>query len=351
MGTNYKGTQNELEECVNDAKDVTYLLKWEGFLTDTYLEEQVSGDKFVIELTKLVDLAVSGDITGAGFSHSGHGTQGVDTEEVDMYREGLYFNDRVVWDDEVAKILSRIPEGFPFFIFLDTCFSGGMMSVKGNPGKPRFVQTEKIPKKFKKKLGFRKAITANAIYIAACSEGEYSYDAVSLGNGAATYYLKTSYSKENTFQEWFNKIKQHLPSSKYPQTPQLICKEEFKDMKAFSSFKPVVSDVPDISPTPNPNPTPVPTAKKNWWKKFVDWLKKIFKAVRITIYKDSGGKFSRFEMYKSIDGQYYFVFKAKNNETVCSSETYTAKQMCRKGIDILKRDIEDAKVMDYTGGV
>jgi metacaspase-1 len=277
LGTNYIGTGNDLSECVNDAKDMTTLLKGQSFVVDTFLEKDVTSVRFRTELTKLVDMAVNGEITGAAFTHSGHGTQGYDPKEADFYDEGCYFTDGVVWDKEVAQILSRIPAGFPFFMFLDTCFSGGMMKA-ARKNKIRFVPPKiPIPLHAKPRMGFKEAITMNAIYIAACSEGEYSYDAVDLNNGAATFYLKTTFKKDNLFLDWFNKVTVNLPSDDYPQTPQLICKEELKSKKAFSWFIPIVSDVPDIPPSPNPNPVPNDTAKK---KLAYSTLKKIDKLLK-----------------------------------------------------------------------
>ena len=44
----------------------------------------------------------------------------------------------------------------------------------------------------------------------------------------------------------------------------------------------------------------------------------------------------KFEILKSVDHQFYFVFKAGNGEIVCTSEMYKSKQSCIKGIKSLK---------------
>lgn len=275
MGTNYVGTSSELSWCVKDATDMTSFLKGRGFVVDTYLEKEASAVRFKNELKGLVDQALAGEITGAVLSHSGHGTQGYTTSETDFYNEGCYFLDGVVWDDEVASILSKIPEGFPFFIFLDTCFSGGMMKFVGK-NKIKFFPTTRILPTSKLKKGLKEA-TANAVYISACSEGEYSYDAGDLKNGAGTSYLLKSFINNNQFGTWHTKLRTYLPTDQYPQTPELICKEELKTKNAFSWFEPVTTGIPDIEPT---KPPVNETLKKNWLiqllKKLISWLKNIW---------------------------------------------------------------------------
>lgn len=42
-------------------------------------------------------------------------------------------------------------------------------------------------------------------------------------------------------------------------------------------------------------------------------------------------------IHKSKNGQFYFVVKAKNGETMCTSETYTRKSNCKNGIAALRK--------------
>jgi uncharacterized protein YegP (UPF0339 family) len=50
----------------------------------------------------------------------------------------------------------------------------------------------------------------------------------------------------------------------------------------------------------------------------------------------------RFVIDKSSDGQYYWVFKAPNNEVMCQSETYKNKAGAVHAIDVIKREAADA---------
>ncbi|MEE8421331.1 MAG: YegP family protein [Dehalococcoidia bacterium] len=57
---------------------------------------------------------------------------------------------------------------------------------------------------------------------------------------------------------------------------------------------------------------------------------------------------AEFEVRRSSDDQYYFVLQADNNEIVATSWTYTRKQSCLEGIDVVKRIAPDATVNDTT---
>jgi len=56
----------------------------------------------------------------------------------------------------------------------------------------------------------------------------------------------------------------------------------------------------------------------------------------------------KFEIKKSEDGQFYFVLKAANGETVSTSETYKTKGSCKKGIRAVKTAVYRAVVEDLT---
>jgi uncharacterized protein YegP (UPF0339 family) len=47
-------------------------------------------------------------------------------------------------------------------------------------------------------------------------------------------------------------------------------------------------------------------------------------------------------------GQYHFVLKAENDEVVATSETYTTKQSCEHGIQVVKRIAPGAPVIDLS---
>ena len=54
------------------------------------------------------------------------------------------------------------------------------------------------------------------------------------------------------------------------------------------------------------------------------------------------------EIRKSKDNQYYFIKIAGNGEIIESSETYTSKQNCKKGIRISRIIAIFARIKDTT---
>ncbi len=55
-----------------------------------------------------------------------------------------------------------------------------------------------------------------------------------------------------------------------------------------------------------------------------------------------------FEIFKGINGQFYFRIKAANGEKVAQSEGYTQKQSALNTVNLIKRDAGSAQVIDLT---
>ncbi len=51
-----------------------------------------------------------------------------------------------------------------------------------------------------------------------------------------------------------------------------------------------------------------------------------------------------FNIKKSKDGCYFFVLKAKNGETIATSEMYEDLAMCKKGIRSVKSNAPKSKI-------
>ena len=56
----------------------------------------------------------------------------------------------------------------------------------------------------------------------------------------------------------------------------------------------------------------------------------------------------KFVIKKSSDNQFFFVIKASNGQTLCTSETYTAKQSAKNAIDTIQSDAKTATTEDET---
>jgi uncharacterized protein YegP (UPF0339 family) len=57
----------------------------------------------------------------------------------------------------------------------------------------------------------------------------------------------------------------------------------------------------------------------------------------------------RFELFKSnANSNYYFNFRAPNNEIMCQSEGYTTKASAQSAINVIKREAAAAPIDDKT---
>ena len=54
----------------------------------------------------------------------------------------------------------------------------------------------------------------------------------------------------------------------------------------------------------------------------------------------------KFEMYQDKAGEYRFRLKARNGEIIGISEGYTAKAGCLNGIESVKKNAEDAEIVE-----
>ena len=56
----------------------------------------------------------------------------------------------------------------------------------------------------------------------------------------------------------------------------------------------------------------------------------------------------KFEIYQDKSGGYRFRLKAGNGEIIEVGESYKSKASCESGIDSVRRNAPDAKVVDLT---
>lgn len=252
---NYPGTINDLNGCVNDLNDWAAKLTSLGFDVEKIQDSEATRNRFITEATFAFADAEAGDIVV--FTYSGHGTQVVDTngDEQDGYDEALYLYDGALTDDMIRETLNEAKEGVKIVFIFDSCFSGTATRKIGRSSPQiRFVKTDEVVvNKVNKK--FLDQADMIEVLMSGCSDDEYSYDASINGryNGAFTYYALKNYKIGDTFNEWYDKIREDLPSSKYPQTPQLEGNSKELNLIAFD---------PD-----NNIPEPEPEPEQTWWDK------------------------------------------------------------------------------------
>ena len=242
---NYRGTANDLQGCLNDVSDWSDLLSQNGFENTIIKDSVATRSKIKSTLGSMISASQSGDVLV--FQYSGHGTSVIDQsgDEADSYDEALYLYDGVLLDDELREIFLSIPAGVQMIVILDSCFSGTATRVAlRSAAKRRYVQTDVIKRSMKKRKSFLIGEDMKETLIAGCGDDEYSYDAEFDGrpNGAFSRYAIDTIQKDLTYAKFIDLLNIKLPSSDYPQTPQLECSTANAKRLLFSSS---TGDVPD----------------------------------------------------------------------------------------------------------
>ena len=256
---NYPGSLNDLYGCVNDAKDWAELLHGYGFDVNLMLDSQATRQNVKAALNDLVTSAQAGDVVV--FTYSGHGTQVFDlnSDEVDSYDEALSVYDGNIVDDDLRTIINQIDSQATLIVISDSCFSGTVTRLVPENTRPRFMPPVNGPARNRVNQRFLlPEASMPEVLISGCTDSEYSYDAEFNGrpNGAMSAYAIQTI-KQNphlTYQEFFDKLRVLLPSSDYPQSPQLEGSAPHKTTLLFEPF--AVAPTPEPEPTPDPVPQP-----------------------------------------------------------------------------------------------
>jgi metacaspase-1 len=256
---NYPGRSNDLQGCVNDAYDWSTLLSEYGFETSLLLDSQATRQNIKTALHDLLGSAVEGDVVV--FTYSGHGTQYIEFggDEGDAYDEALSVHDGRILDDELRVIINQVDPRVTLIVISDSCFSGSVTRLVPENTKPRFMPADGIADYRVVRQRFLLPETGMPeLLITGCSDSEYSYDAEIDGryNGAMSA-MAIRVIRQNpglTYNEFHRRLRELLPSSDYPQSPQLEGSDSHKNTLLFQPFE----YVSDPGPAPTPEPTPAP---------------------------------------------------------------------------------------------
>lgn len=249
----YPGTDNDLSGCVNDANDWAEELARRGFTVSQLLDRDAKRAAMVKAIGALIDGAVKGDTLV--ITYSGHGTWVPDSsgDEPDGRDEGLCPYDLVskgaLIDDDIHELFARRAAGVRIILISDSCHSGSVtrgLETDLDPDLPRvrFMPPQAWMKgtlppallsTVAPRSGFSRA--GGDLLLAGCQDHEYSWDTRFHGrpNGAFTYYaLKTLREvKPTTYQKWFDAIRTYLPSTRLPQSPQILGTRKPRSYKIF----------------------------------------------------------------------------------------------------------------------
>ncbi len=252
-----------LQGCVNDAKDMSSVLKeFLGFQDSdiTVLTDgQATKANIMNNLKSMVSDAKAGKYSYLVFSLSSHGTQIPDTsgDEPDRADEAFCPHDLaqkgnqwdtnfIISDDELHDLFIQLPKNVLLEVYLDTCHSGtGLKAVDllldrrprylPPPSMEAFEQVDG-----RKSRGLHQALLEKGmvhhILWAGCRSDQTSADANISGeyHGAFTYYycteLRTT-SNKLARSEVLKKVRADLKKGRYSQVPQLECEATVRKSK------------------------------------------------------------------------------------------------------------------------
>lgn len=235
VGINYTGTDAELSGCLNDAKNMYWLLRKRfGFQRSNIaglLEKEATHKNIINGLKWLVSESKAGD--ALFFSYSGHGGSRLDRnlDEKDGRDETIIPYDWAatgeIIDDEIRSIISKIPEGVKFFGLFDSCHSGTIMDLKYSISK--ISKTNSGDYSYQNINDVRKNdYKGKVICISGCLDGQTSADTFEAGmyRGAMTWAFEKvihQYQDPNLVPivEILFQMRKVLSESKYSQTVQL----------------------------------------------------------------------------------------------------------------------------------
>lgn len=246
----YPGTDSDLSGCVNDANDWAAVLSARGFGVSMLLDRAATGKAMRQAIQATVDQAVSGD--SVVVQYSGHGSFVPDEngDEPDGFDECLCPHDistnGPITDDDLFELYSRAAAGVRVIMISDSCHSGTVArfapittppttrASNAPQRKVRFLPPAVFMSKTEAKaFGGRRGRRASTppgrggcLLLAGCQDTEYSYDAFFEGrpNGAFSFVAMRELAllkSAATYSQWHTAIRKALPSSQYPQTPNL----------------------------------------------------------------------------------------------------------------------------------
>lgn len=262
--------EGALRGCVNDVIRMNHVLTHHfGFTKNSDKRMLVDGsatsENILARLEWLVSDAKAGDVLF--FHYSGHGSQMVDVDyDLDEEPDGLdeiicpvdlNWRDKVVKDDDFARIFATVPADVNLTVILDCCHSGGGLREFGPT--PNKIRTLRAPADIMNR-GFDKSLApkSRGIYadrnihtiedqkgalVSGCRSDQTSADAWIQTErkymGAFTHYFTKALETNNwdmTYEDLAIEANKVLDSHGYSQRPELNCPSIYKNKKFLESF-------------------------------------------------------------------------------------------------------------------
>jgi hypothetical protein len=278
VGINYPHTQYALRGCVNDITSVSQVLINNFGFTEPnsirmLVDESATTANILERLHWLVDGANPGDVLF--FGYSGHGTQTINKNyDWDCEPDGLDecicpidldWREKIITDDMLKEIFSKVPNGVNLTVVLDCCHSGDGLrdfeppiEMRDNIFGPTRTRALRMPvdiasRSLGKSLDPKPRALQNSaivpvedqtgILISGCKSNETSADAwiqpVQKFQGALTYTLLSILHENNyniTYRTLVETLNKYLEKNGFSQHPELNGKCELFDKPFLQPF-------------------------------------------------------------------------------------------------------------------
>jgi len=238
VGINYVGTPNQLNGCINDVESMKVRLTTNyGFdpanittLTDDTANKPTR-DNILMEFTKLLANANSGDLLF--FLYSGHGSYTMDLngDETDGRDEMIISSDlKGILDDDLKKIITaNLKKDVTLFALFDSCFSGSVLDL-------RYQYIDSLNYDTFTENDRQLDTPGNVLMISGCSDNQTSADANinNKFNGAMTWSFLECVTPDICWRDLLKNMRSTLQSSSFSQLPQMSSGVIFNiDSKVF----------------------------------------------------------------------------------------------------------------------
>jgi hypothetical protein len=242
----YAGSTMDLAGCVNDARDWQALLEARGYHVDSLHDGDATRARIVDALTSMIASATDQD--SIVFMFAGHGSWLPDAsgDEPDERDEMMcpvdVMQERYLLDDDLNRIFSAKREGVRLYVIADCCNSGSVTRYApagGPPMKARFLPPYVFARgnqRFERAIDRAARAPAPAkqsypaLLFSGCQDSEFSYDA-SFSNRPNGVFTRTAIdvlkdTRITSPRGFHEAVRKLLPSTSFPQTPQLFGSKE-----------------------------------------------------------------------------------------------------------------------------
>lgn len=231
FGLNYKGTQAQLNGCINDVNNMKSWLVSNGFDVHVHTDEDVirrtNACDILQELNNLAILTHQEKVEHVWIHYSGHGcaVRDLNHDERDGKDECLvpsdYRSHGLVKDDHIKNILRNFHKDTRVTFIADCCHSGTIADLKY-----RYVHANKVSES-------NITCPAHVVCISGCMDNQTSADAFNINNqhkftGALTSCLLQVINTNPNIPifELVTNVRNLLQSKHYSQYPQITSSYE-----------------------------------------------------------------------------------------------------------------------------